>query len=388
MARAERKAIIQQLQTVRNSKLIAYVTGDRQPTPAQIGDDVLRPLYDHVRQIGHVERLDLFIYSRGGAIDVPWRIVNALRRASDQWHVLVPFRANSAATLIALGADEIIMGPQGELGPIDPIMTLPRFFGTPGGSQPSAVQENVSVEDVMAYVRFVHDRVGLSDQRALTHGLKKLTDRLDAVHLGNVYRTHSHIRDVARRILLSQKKPPTDQTLAKIIETLAERVYAHGHAIEVADAIAIGLSAREATGEEDRLMWDLLTAYETDMKLRQPIDPAAKTVTSDFFAESATIAIVESEYAVHEFTGTIEVRVRRQMPQTLTVPVTIPVTLANLDPAQVSAKAQAILQEIITQATQALLPTAQQAVGLALQQQAPALRSESGFRNAVWTRSA
>jgi membrane-bound ClpP family serine protease len=32
----------------------------------------------------------------------------------------VPRQAKSAATLIAIGADEIHMGPLGELGPIDP----------------------------------------------------------------------------------------------------------------------------------------------------------------------------------------------------------------------------------------------------------------------------
>jgi hypothetical protein len=31
------------------------------------------------------QTLDLFIYSRGGAIDVPWRIVTALRQTSDEW---------------------------------------------------------------------------------------------------------------------------------------------------------------------------------------------------------------------------------------------------------------------------------------------------------------
>jgi hypothetical protein len=48
--------------------------------------------------MGHVARLDVFIYSRGGAIDVPWRIATALRTAADEWNILIPFRANSAAT--------------------------------------------------------------------------------------------------------------------------------------------------------------------------------------------------------------------------------------------------------------------------------------------------
>jgi ClpP class serine protease len=72
-------------------------------------------MHDHVRALGHVDKLDVFIYSRGGAIDVPWRLATALRGTADEWNVLVPFRANSAATLLALGADEIVLGRQGEL---------------------------------------------------------------------------------------------------------------------------------------------------------------------------------------------------------------------------------------------------------------------------------
>ena len=36
--------------------------------------------------------------------------------------VLIPYRAKSAATLIALGADRILMSDSSELGPIDPLL--------------------------------------------------------------------------------------------------------------------------------------------------------------------------------------------------------------------------------------------------------------------------
>ena len=59
--------------------------------------------------MGHVERLEMSSSQpAGGAIDVPWRIATALRAAADEWNMLIPFRANSAATLLALGADEIV----------------------------------------------------------------------------------------------------------------------------------------------------------------------------------------------------------------------------------------------------------------------------------------
>jgi ClpP class serine protease len=148
MPRQERKALIQQIEDARESRVLTYVTSDRTPAGAQIGDDAVRPMYAHLREMGHSKKLDLLIYSRGGAIDVPWRIVTALRQTSDHWNILIPFRANSAATLIALGADQIVLGPQGELGPIDPQLTIQRMVPLPGGGQ-MPVQEQMSVEDIM-----------------------------------------------------------------------------------------------------------------------------------------------------------------------------------------------------------------------------------------------
>jgi ClpP class serine protease len=165
MARNERAAAIAAIEELRGSKVITYVTGDRNPAQAQIGDDALRPIYEQLRDLGKPKKLDLFIYSRGGATDVPWRIANALRQTTADWNMLIPFRANSAATLLALGEEQIVLGRNGELGPIDPTLAVQRMASNPGGGQ-SPVQEQFPVEDIMAYVRFVQERGGISDQAA------------------------------------------------------------------------------------------------------------------------------------------------------------------------------------------------------------------------------
>jgi Serine dehydrogenase proteinase len=380
MGRPERRALIERIEQQRASRVVTYVTSDRPPAPAQIGDDALRPLYDHLRELGHVERLDLFIYSRGGAIDVPWRMVTALRQASDEWNILVPFRANSAATLIALGADNIVLGHQGELGPIDPIMSLQRVVTQPGGAQ-TILQEQVSVEDVMAYTRFIRDRANLSDQSALADALGKLAERMDAVALGNVYRTHLHIRDVARRTLLSRKSPPSEQALSVIVETLAERVYAHGHAIGFKEADALGLPVVAADDQLDTAMWELLNDYETEMRLLQPLDPVSAIGQTDRYQEDAMIAVVESVWALHGFVGRVEVQGRRQMPPNLSVTLNMNLQLPqNMNPAQ----APQALQTMLQQAQQSMLQQAQQAVQQALRDQAPLAGVEASFRGGSW----
>ena len=85
-----------------------------------MGIDALRHIYEHLRQLGECEKIDLFIYTTGGQIFVPHRLTRLIREFCDNFSVLVPYRCHSAGTLLCLGADEIIMGKFGELSPIDP----------------------------------------------------------------------------------------------------------------------------------------------------------------------------------------------------------------------------------------------------------------------------
>jgi len=63
----------------------------------------------------------LVLLSQGGSIEAAYQISKLCKsHAKGKFIVVVPRQAKSAATLIALGADEIHMGPLGQLGPIDP----------------------------------------------------------------------------------------------------------------------------------------------------------------------------------------------------------------------------------------------------------------------------
>lgn len=123
--REERIDLLRAMESERSSKIIAYITGDRANASAQIHDDALETLYSHLEVIGETETLDVFLYSRGGDVMAPYRIVRLCREFCKKLGVLIPYRAHSAATQLSLGADEIVMGRMGELTPIDPQTTNP-----------------------------------------------------------------------------------------------------------------------------------------------------------------------------------------------------------------------------------------------------------------------
>jgi hypothetical protein len=68
--------------------------------------------------------LDLILHSPGGSPEAAEQIVEYLRTQYDYIRCFVPLQAKSAATMIALACDEIVMGHHSELGPIDPQVVL------------------------------------------------------------------------------------------------------------------------------------------------------------------------------------------------------------------------------------------------------------------------
>ena len=366
---AGRREHIEALESLRGSRVITYITGDRDRCGAQIGEDAVRPLFDVLRQIGPVEKIDLFLYSKGGSTEVPWRIASALRQYSETWNVLIPFRANSAATLLALGADEIVFGKHGELGPIDPTQHLQQ----PG----SVVSEGINVEDVMAYLRFVQDEVGLSDQSALAESLAHLSEHIGAVSLGSVHRIRTHIQDVAFRMLTSQKEPLSEHVRETIVDTLATRVYAHGHAIGYKEACEMNLRAVAAQDDEEIAMWNLLCKYEQDLKLREPPDIEAGVAEHGKKIENLAIAVIESTETAFEFLGKFEIKIVRQIPQGLQIIPYLRIP-SNWTPE--------ISQDLIQEISQQIKPAVEQAVQQSVIEQNPPSRVEFRFKGGKWTR--
>ena len=175
--------------------------------------------------------------------------------------------------------------------------------------------------------------------------------------------------------------------MGTIVETLAERVYAHGHAIGISEARDIGLPVTPAPEELDALMWDLLGEYERDLRLLEPLDPwaAAAASLSGKHEEEWISAVVETTSGAHEHAGTLTANAQRQMPPTLTVNVNVPVSLPpGLDLNQLTPEAQQVLQGVIQAAQQAALAEAQRAAQQSLQDQAPIVNVDGRLLGAAW----
>ena len=97
------------LETEFEGPVIAYITGDRPGFETRIAQDVIDLFIAQLDKIGPVERIVLYLYTRGGDTSAAWNIVNLLKMYCDDLMVIIPHKAHSAGTIISLGANKIVM---------------------------------------------------------------------------------------------------------------------------------------------------------------------------------------------------------------------------------------------------------------------------------------
>jgi len=308
--------LIKKLEEERGSKVIVYCTGDRKPFGARIAEDIVRPLYDHLLNLDFDDKrgkkkIDLFLYSRGGDVSVPWRVASMIREFCAEFNVVVPYKAQSAATLLSLGADNIIMGRKAELGPIDPTLVKTSLVG--GDPSPPQAQE-IAVEDVNSFLLFVREKANINDQACLAQMVEKLTEEIGSLTLGNVNRQNSHIRLVARKLLTTRNEKIDEEKINSIIETLTEKIYSHGHGIARKEAKDIGLPVIYADKIED-LIWQLFLKYEEFLKLNDPVHPEIELgQEEEKTLKDLSVAVIESIQKLHIHKTHAELKKLRKVP--------------------------------------------------------------------------
>lgn len=120
--RYARQELIDEIQSETGINLISFVCG-RSATIAR--DDVMA-FQDLLHNVAPETRLDLLLHTPGGDVDTAEKLLSMVRDTvkTARLRVIVPDFAKSAGTLIAIGADSIVMSDTSELGPMDPQFEL------------------------------------------------------------------------------------------------------------------------------------------------------------------------------------------------------------------------------------------------------------------------
>lgn len=111
--------VIESIKELLDGDFLVYWTSNN----STIGEDDTIALERMLRHKKSSDRLFFFIKSYGGSGQGSLRIVHMLRQYYKQIIALVPLECASAATMLALGADKILMGPLACLSAIDTSIT-------------------------------------------------------------------------------------------------------------------------------------------------------------------------------------------------------------------------------------------------------------------------
>lgn len=362
MSREKRKELISAIETNRKSKLIAYITSDRPNLFSQIAEDIIPIIYDHIRSISPEERknIDLFIYSRGGDSDTPWSIVSMFRESTKdgKFNVLIPFRAHSAATMIALGADEIIMSEKAELGPIDITITSGPY--NPILKEKDSIKRlPVSVEDVMGYFSLLKT-VGCKRSSEKIKGFEQITQQVHPLVLGTVHRLLGQTKLVALKLLNTRKNALSERVNKKIMQKLSAEIFSHRHTIyrsEAKEQVGIQFIKDMEHYKIEKEVWDLYKEYESLFSLKEPFTPDQHLEANNLdehIWDNLNMACVESQNRFDICKKSIRVRRLKKIPPQMTL------NLSNVSFPALPALPQGInlnqLQNVITQMIQTIVP--------------------------------
>ena len=369
----------------RGSKVLVYFCADRPMAGSQVASDAVRPLYEHLLAIApspKIKIIDLYLYSIGGRVEAPWRIVTMLREFCKKLGVIIPYKAYSAATLIAMGSDEIFMGRKGELSPIDPSLMM-----LPGGVPPPKQLTRLGVEDVFSYLTFIRE-AGLTDQSALAQSAGILAEKLTPQVLGSIQRARTHIRLIGRKLLALCQPPLEERRIDTVVQALTEKMYAHGHGIGRVEAEEIELPVKKPDDDLEDLIWSLYVSYENEFKLQESREPEGyfPSDSEDEYSEDGwEVACIESTEKLHVFEGRLKMkRIRRPIP-TANISINLPLQLPpTITPQTLPQNLRQILQQILQQFMRNAANQIRTEVMRQLAAQAPVIGGEAKLIGGKW----
>ena len=260
---------------------------------SDIGMDELLPVLKELEGKSG-SSVQLLLASHGGDIEAAFVLAQALRRRFEKLVVHVPLCARSAATLICLAADEIVMGELGALGPLDGQWTDSARSEHPGASQLAlfAALGHLRKEGLELFEQaldLVVRETGMKPTDAATRAaelagnlLGPVYSRIDPVVLGKTARGLDTGAAYAGRILQRWRPEVWAAGGLDLVERLVRGYPCHSFGLYLDEVEPLGIGARAPREAETpvlaRLAQTLLACRENVRLIELVLPPAAEVI--------------------------------------------------------------------------------------------------------------
>lgn len=213
------------------------------------------------------DALDVLFCSSGGDIDAAYIMARELRKRFEHLALFVPLIAKSAATLLCLAADELVLGDLGELGPLDAQCDERQQADFPLNTSRLALFKAVEQLQLMAldaYDDAARRVVNQSRMSPFDAGTK--ASELTASLFGPIYAKIDPIRvaeaarglelgsEYARRILARYRPDVPRERHAQLVHRLIHNYPSHGFVIDADELRELGLPNRPPDATEHAIL--------------------------------------------------------------------------------------------------------------------------------------
>jgi hypothetical protein len=249
------KDAIINLENIRKSTVISYMAAQN----ALVGPEDAGMLVDSIEMVlpanRKLDKLDLFLHSPGGFLDSAYKIVRICREYANEFNVIVPLAAKSAATVICLGAKEIVMTVFAELGPIDPIVQHPY--------KPDVRVPARAIKDFFAFLNSAEtEKIPVDAQLK-----SQMSNLLDPYLIGSYQTALNSSKQIAKKLLSENSLKDHPERLDDVVQKLTEHYFSHSHVIDRNEARELGLQVvnAESIPDLDNSVRQLLAVYQQFM---------------------------------------------------------------------------------------------------------------------------
>lgn len=241
------QTLIKKIETALGDTLITYWNN----RSGSICHNDLLAFYELLEKMGRQSRLYIFIKSDGGHGQASLRIVNLLRKYCNELVALIPLECASAATMMALGADEIYMGPMAYLTAVDTSLTHDL---SPVDNRNND-KVSVSLDELNRVIKlWKKEKSNESD-----NPYKSLFEYVHPLVIGAVDRADSLSIMICKELLSYHI---TDETkVEKISQTLNSKYPSHNYPILLEEAQNIGLNVKPMMKEINGPLLELNEIY-------------------------------------------------------------------------------------------------------------------------------
>ncbi len=214
-------------------------------------------LEDLIHDADPEQDLHLLLDSPGGDGETAIRLVRSMQARCRELTVLIPDQAKSAATLLALGAHHIVMGPTSDLGPVDPQFRVPRGSGG---------YDLVAAKDMLEAVERAEKAVAEEPATFPLHAalLADVTGLMAATARSAIARTDDLVVEC-----LASCSGRSDEEVAELAQSLHEplidapRSHAAVFGAEAARRAGLPVRVVDPRSPQWQLIWRLYIKYRT-----------------------------------------------------------------------------------------------------------------------------